>query len=1289
MKTIFGHIYQYFAKHRAALFIWFAASFLLVGYFASRVNFEEDISKILPKDKTSEKLTEVFQGSKFLDKLVVTVSLTDTTKEADPDALVAYADTFVAAIQKDLAPYIAKINYKTDDDLALQMFDNISAHLPVYLQENDYAKIDSLISPAGLKATLEQDYRTLTSPAGIALKGMISNDPVGISFIALKKLQDLQYDENFELYDNYIVTKDHKHLMMFITPAYPPNNTGKNKLLLDGLDRVKDSLHTTEYKNAEAVYFGAVAVSVGNALQLRKDSLLTQGFTVVFIILFIGLYFRKKRAPVVILIPVVFGALFSLACIYFLKGSISVIALGTGSIVLGIAVNYSLHVFNHYRHTRSIEAVISDLSQPLTIGSFTTIGGFLCLEFAKSEMLKDLGLFAACSLLGASICSLVFLPHFIASKKEQATHHAEKLSWIDKLAGFRPEFNKYIVLVIVALTILFSFYAGKAGFEPDMLRMNYMNDGLKKAEKQLNQINQYALQSVYLVAEGKNLDDALRKNEQLMQQVEQLKQKGSVTKYSGVSSLLISDSLQKQRIQTWNNYWTAEKKQQLFALLEKEGAAIGFSAAAFDKFKALLNTSFEPADTAAVAGLRHAFLDDYINEKSGKASVVTLLKVPAGAKNTIYKNFSSLPQVTVVDKQYLTTKFVENINTDFSRIALMSSILVFAVLLLTYGRIELALVSFIPMFITWVWILGIMGMLGIQFNIINIIISALIFGLGDDYSLFIMDGLLGEYKTGRKNLSSYKSSIFLSAITTIAGLGVLIFAKHPALRSIALISIIGIVCVVVISQVLIPFLFNIIVRNRVRKGHFPWTLTGFSKSIFSLTYFAVGSIIMTIVGWLLKLIPFQKEKVKHFYHFLISKYCWTVMYIMGNISKRIVNPLKEDHQKPAVIICNHQSFLDILCTVMLYPKMILFTNNWVWNSPVFGAVVRMADYYPVERGAEHSLELLAGRVKQGYSIVIFPEGTRSPDSVMKRFHKGAFYVAEQLNLDILPIMIHGTGYTMTKSDFLLKDGHVTLEYLPRIKPDDANYGVGYAERTKKISRYFKSEYDKLKTRIEQPKYYKEQLYYNYLYKGPVLEWYMRIKIRLEKYYQPFHEMLPMHGDILDIGCGYGFMPYMLQFAAPGRNITALDYDEEKIATANNCFSKNDRINFVYADAAHYKFTQNYDAIVLADMLHYLDPATQKHLIENCIAHIKPGGKIIIREGNAELQHRHRGTKLTEFFSTKMFGFNKTGSNGLSYITGAEVTAIAASKGMAVEIKDETRYTSNVIFIIKHPPGANG
>src|SRR6202035_4597607 len=132
-------------------------------------------------------------------------------------------------------------------------------------------------------------------------------------------------------------------------------------------------------------------------------------------ILFISWYFKTRKAPFLILLPVILGALFSLSVIYWIKGTISVIALAAGSIVLGIAINYSLHVYNHFRHRRDMRAVIADLAFPLTVGSLTTIGGFLGLQFVKSEMLKDLGLFAAFSLIGASLSSLIFLPQLITA----------------------------------------------------------------------------------------------------------------------------------------------------------------------------------------------------------------------------------------------------------------------------------------------------------------------------------------------------------------------------------------------------------------------------------------------------------------------------------------------------------------------------------------------------------------------------------------------------------------------------------------------------------------------------------------------------------------------------------------------------------------------------------------------------------------------------------------------------------------------------------------------------------
>ena len=1286
MERFFISIYNYFEQHKSQMWVAAVCSFLFFGFFTWQIKFEQDITSILPHEKRLDKQQQVFEDSRFSEKLTICISQKDSTAAANPDELTAFADTFIAKANADLPTYIKSIDGKPSDSSMMNMMGAIQGDLPIYLSQSDYTSIDSLFTAEKVKQQLDWDYNKLISPEGVALKGVIQNDPAGMSWLGIKKLQRLQVDEHFELYDGYVMTKDHKHIMLFINPVNPPSATAKNVLFLTGLDDILDSLQQ-HFPKIDAFYFGATATYTGNAVQVKTDTILTLSITVVLLVLFIGFYFKKKRAPVVIMIPVLFGGLFSLTVIYFIKGHISLVALGAASIVLGIAVNYSLHVYNHYRHLPDMRDVIKDLAAPMTIGSFTTIGGFLCLVLVPSPLLNDMGLFAAFSLVGATLCSLIFLPHWIeGSKKEVYAHehtHAD-LSWIDKIAEYKPETNKYMVGGVFALTIVFLFTSQKVTIETDMMRMNFMTPKLKESERKFNAINSFIASSVYLVAEGNNLDEALENNERIQLTLQQLQQKGTIKKISGIGDLLLSAKEQQARIDKWNAYWGSEKKDQLLTSLQQEGNTYHFKPAAFDAFKELLDKKYTVTQPEKLDIMRSGALNNYIIEKHGKVSVVTLLKVDPAQKNVVYKSLDGLPGITVLDKQFATNSLVSEINNEFNNIAWLTSILVFAALFLSYGRIELTLITFIPMLVSWVWILGLMGIFGIKFNIVNIILSTFIFGLGDDYSIFIMDGLLQRYKTGKEHLSSFKSSILLSAVTTILGLGILIFAKHPAMQSIALISIVGIFCVVITSQVMIPFMFNWMVTNRVKKGFAPWTLSSWAKSVFSLTYFALGSFIMTGIGFvLIKLNPFNKIKGKYLYHHILSKYTWSVLHIMTNVKKKYINPNNEDFSKPAVIISNHQSFLDILVSTSMHANVILLTNQWVWRSPVFGAVVRLADYYPVAEGVEDSVDALREKVEQGYSIVVYPEGTRSPQAEIKRFHKGAFYIAEQLGLDVLPVIIHGTAYTMTKGDFLLKDGYVTTKYLPRIKAGDKKWGNGYTERAKNISRYFRQEYEHLRSEIEIPSYFREQLYYNYVYKGPILEWYMRIKTKMEKNYEQFHKLVPARGRILDIGCGYGFMSYMLHFLAKDRLITGIDYDDEKVATANNAYLKNDSLNFICADITNYTFGPH-DAFIISDVLHYLQPEEQETLLKKCIENLTDDGILIVRDGDTDLKDRQKGTALTEFFSTKAIGFNKAGKP-LSFVSSSGIRDIVAASGASMEQIDNTRYTSNIIFIIKKLP----
>jgi 1-acyl-sn-glycerol-3-phosphate acyltransferase len=1000
----------------------------------------------------------------------------------------------------------------------------------------------------------------------------------------------------------------------------------------------------------------------------------------VLLVIFLFGFLRKKRAPFLILIPVLFGALFSLSCVYLIQGSISVIAIGAGSVILGIAVNYSLHFLAHLRHTHNVREVIKDLVLPMTIGSTTTVLAFLCLQFVNAGVLRDLGLFAGFSLIGAALSSLVFLPQLVNDDFFGASHHQ---TWVDKLATHRFESNRYFVWGILLLTPVLFYFARQVKFNSDMNSLNFMNAETQRAQDELNRLNKFSLSSVYIVTEGKDLEDALRHSERIAPVLHHMKQQGVISKVSSVSSFIVSDSLQHVRVNQWNNYWSFDKKALLQQTLQQEGEKLKFSQVIYKNFDSLLNKNYKPATHQDLHSIRTNFFDDYITEKTGSASIVTLAKVDPAKKDILYQTLSPYANVHALDKQMLTNMFVKFVNADFNFIVTFTSALVFIALLIAYGRLELTLITFVPMLISWIWILGIMAIAGIEFNIVNVMVSTFIFGLGDDYSIFIMDGLQQEYRTGRDTLPSIKTSIFLSAITTISGLGVLIFAQHPALKSIAAISIIGIVCVFVMSQTIMPFFFRMMISGPASRGETPRTAWGTLKSCVPYTYFTLGAFVFTVLGFIMfRLLPFNREKTKVVFHFLMSKFTGFIFPISGSATCRVIRDGNCNFDKPAIIIANHQSFLDILATVSLTPKILLVTSKWVWNSPVMGFVVRLAEYYPATEGAEENIERMRDRISKGYSIMVFPEGTRSHDKKIKRFHKGAFYMAEKLGVDIIPLIIHGSGNLIAKNELYVDYGIMKLKCLPRIAPGDTRFGTTYAERTKSIAKYFKEEYKKLADELETPAYFRRKLVSNYLFKGPVLEWYMKVKTRLEKNYEPFEKLVPKKATVLDLGCGYGFLCYMLHFLSEERQITGVDYDEEKIITANHCYSKNDKINFEAADITQYAIDKTYDVIIIADVLHYLQPDKQLLMLGKAFAALNPGGRVIVREGNKDMKEKHRGTQLSEFFSVKLLRFNKS-TNSLNFMSGETIRQEAAKFGLDVQILDDTKFTSNVIFVIRN------
>lgn len=1282
MSKLFIHIYNYLERHTALRYLLLAGSFLLMLFFAVQVKFEEDVTRFFPDTQDARSTEIVFQNLKVKDKIIVMLSSADTVSGAVPsDRLIEAGDLLKDSLLAEAgSEYITDIFSEVDENMIGKVTDFIYDNLPVFLTEDDYARMDSVLTADGIERRMRSNYLHLLSPAGVALKSILPRDPVGLGTTSLEKLRDFQMTANYEIYDGHIFSRDMSTLLLFITPHYGTGSTGKNEFLIDTIEKqLRETMDT--YPGVKAEYFGGPSVGVYNARQIKSDTMLTMTIALIIIIVFITLVFKSRSAVILIILPVLYGAVFSLALIYFLKGSVSAIAIGAGAAVFGVALSYSIHVLSHFNHVSSIRQLIEELAYPLTVGSFTTVGAFFGLVFTSSDLLRDFGLFSSLALIGTTFFCLVFLPHFL-KVKEGHEESGRVLRFIEKINGYAYEKNKPLVITIVLVFFLSLYMSGKVTFDSNMMNLSFEPANLKAAEQRLNDLFQSDNKTTLFVSVGSTPDEGLRHYAETNRKLDSLKAEGRIKEFASAEKIFIPYAEQQRRIERWNSYWTEGRIAQVREDIKNGAAKYHFREDTFHDFFALLDKQYLPCDfTAGDSSL--PLLDSWVSSADSLSMFITQVRLNEEDKETVYDRFAGNDGLVIFDRGYFANKWVSAINDDFYLILYISSFLIFFALLISYGRIELTLMTFTPMAVSWVIILGLMAATGTQFNIVNIILSTFIFGLGDDFSIFIMDGLQQEYRTGKKMLTSHKTAIFFSSFTAVVGLGVLVFAKHPALQSISVISILGMISVVLVSYTILPILFRFFISGPASRGNFPYTLSGLLVTVWFFGLFVVGCLLMMGIALLLILLPVKRWKKKQLFS-RIMMYMLRIFLKAAWIARREnVNSENETFEKPAVIIANHQSFVDILVMLSLAPKLVMVTNRWVWHSPVFGKIVQYADFVQTEDGYEKVLHHLRDKVAQGYSVVVFPEGTRSADCQVHRFHKGAFYLAEKLQLDILPVVLYGTGMIISKRQpFYVKRGVLCTRVLPRILYTDASYGVTYQERSKAIAKTFRRAYQETCDIYSNPgnPYFYRQLVANYIYKGPVEEWYIRIKVRMEDKYDFFNRIVPRRARITDIGCGLGPLSYMLAMLSGERTVLGIDYDADKIAVANHNFSRNERIRFVCANVADYDLPES-DVFVMNDMLHYMDYPSQERLLETCIGKLLPGGMLIIRDGDAGGTAKHRVTRFTELLSTRLLEFNKR-ENDLCFPTHEQFIRVAERFHLEIEQRANDRFTSNMIYILR-------
>lgn len=817
MAKFFISIYLYLEKHPVTMWCSLIITTLIFAFFAFKLPYEEDILKILPKTKQSEKGILAFEQMSIKDKIFLEMTAIEGETVSAEELATAHDDFIQLLLSNDSSHhYINNILYRMEDDWTINGLDYLLNHFPSLVDTSVYAHFDSLLTPEAIERQMAENYALMANDATGEVTSLLCYDPVGLRQAILGQLGDLSSNIGFSIVNQHLFSADSTVALSFITPSFNYLDSKICSYLGKEIQNTVKEFSSTHPK-IDILYHGNSILSSGNSSQVKKDLFVTLGISLCLILIVILICYRNKSTVILLLFPMVYGLLFALACMYWFRGSMSMMAVGVGTVVMGIAMSYVMHILTHYKYVSSPITVLREQSTPVCLSCLTTIGAFAGLYFTNSNLLKDFGLFATFALIGTTLSALIFMPQFFL--KNRNLHNKRAFAFLEKVNTISLDRSYIVIGLIVLISIVCFFTSRKVQFDNDLNNIGYISEEVTRSQQLYNDKFNHGYQAIFYAASASTMDSALYYNQYISNTLNSLEKQGIVKQYSNVSQLFVPIHKQEENIARWKSYWTPQRISETRLNISRAAQKNGLEADIFDPFFALVEADYE-AESLYDSGVIPVEISSNFVEKVGDNYLVfsSVLTEPENI-GQINDAVSAQPHALVTDPFYYTGGMISLIHNNFNIVLFISSIFVLIVLLLSYRSIILALLAFLPMFLSWYIVQGSMALLGLQFNLINIIVASIIFGVGVDYSIFIMSGLIATLQGQNSQVLIYhKTAISFSAFILIVVLVSLLFAKHPAVYSVGVCTLIGMTANILISYSLQPFLFRQLIKiDYIRK----------------------------------------------------------------------------------------------------------------------------------------------------------------------------------------------------------------------------------------------------------------------------------------------------------------------------------------------------------------------------------------------------------------------------------------------------------------------------------------
>lgn len=764
---------------------------IIGGLFAMsffRVRIDTDLVSTLPTgDRAISDAVYIFKHHPIKDRIAIDVGI----DRVDQDLLILMGKTIENQLLE--SGLFESVGLDDIQNRIPDLVEHISHRFPVLFSASELEeRVLPLISPTGIKKSLEKLHKDLLSLQSIGQAGFYARDPFGLRNIIIEKLAALAPGSAGTLYKGRLFSKDKKHLLVIATPKNSGTDTTAARktayLMANITKKVKDKYETGRLR-VTLTPVGTYRAALDNETIIRKDVGKAVVFATMGIALLLVFAFPRPLIGLFALVPAIAGTMTAFVVFSLFHDTISIMVLGFGGAIISITVDHGiayLLFMDQDRKTFGRDASKEVWAVGL-LAVLTTVGAFCVLGFSGFPVFEQLGMFTALGIL----CAFLFV-HWVFPLVFQVMPPARKNRrlWLKIAVENLTQKGAKGAWAALVLSLVLIFFAAPK-FNVDLGAMNSMKKETLAADRLMTDVWGNMFNRVYLMAEGKAITGLQQTCDLIADRLEKETGAGNIEKAFSPSYFFPGNLRQQENIKAWRNFWTTERVAEVEKLMDIHGRALGFTRNAFTPF-------YEMIGLEKVGGTAAPIPDEFFDllgiqkedEAGGFRQVSSITPLNTYDADAFFSGLGSLARV--FDPGLFSKKLGQLLFDTFVKMLWIIGASVALLLFIFLVDVKLTFIALLPLLFAFICTLGTMGIMGKPLDIPALMLGVVILGMGVDYSLFMVRAYQRYQDDGHPSYSMIRMAVFMASMSTLIGFGVLLTAEHNLLKSAGLTSFLGI-----------------------------------------------------------------------------------------------------------------------------------------------------------------------------------------------------------------------------------------------------------------------------------------------------------------------------------------------------------------------------------------------------------------------------------------------------------------------------------------------------------------